>query len=87
MEILLNVFKYLLQVLVERDAQIEALKKNIPASVSDKILDDIRQLCCQNLKYGRMSAGGYEYRPTRTTAILEKIINIIDTERQKQKRG
>ena len=27
MDILLNVFKYLLQVLVERDAEIEALKK------------------------------------------------------------
>lgn len=82
MEILLNVFKYLLQVLVERDAEIEALKKGIPAPASDKILDEIRALCCQNLKY-RAFAGGYN--PTPSTRVFEKIINIIDTDRMKRK--
>ena len=83
MEILLNVFKYLLQVLVERDEEIEALKKDIPAPASDKILDEIRALCCKNLKY-RISAGGYN--PTASTRVFEKIINIIDTDRMKRKR-
>jgi len=82
MDILLNVFKYLLQVLVERDAEIEALKKEIPAPASDKILDDIRALCCQNLKY-RASAGGFN--PTASTRVFEKIICMIDDERKQQK--
>lgn len=84
MDILLNVFKYLLQVLTERDAEIEALKKDIPAPASDKILDEIRALCCQNLKY-RVCAGGYN--PTASTRVFEKIINIIDTDRMNRKRG
>lgn len=82
MDILLNVFKYLLQVLVERDAEIEALKKEIPVPASDKILDDIRALCCQNLKY-RASAGGFN--PTASTRVFEKIICMIDDERKQQK--
>ena len=82
MDILLNVFKYLLQVLSERDAEIEALKKEIPVPASDKILDDIRALCCQNLKY-RASAGGFN--PTASTRVFEKIICMIDDERRQQK--
>ena len=82
MDILLNVFKYLLQVLTERDAEIEALKKEIPVPASDKILDDIRALCCQNLKY-RASAGGFN--PTASTRVFEKIICMIDDERRQQK--
>lgn len=82
MDILLNVFKYLLQVLGERDAEIEALKKEIPVPASDKILDDIRALCCQNLKY-RASAGGFN--PTASTRVFEKIICMIDDERRQQK--
>lgn len=82
MDILLNVFKYLLQILTERDAEIEALKKDIPAPASDKILDDIRALCCQNLKY-RASAGGFN--PTASTRVFEKIIYMIDDERNQQK--
>lgn len=82
MDILLNVFKYLLQILTERDAEIEALKKDIPAPASDKILDDIRALCCQNLKY-RASAGGFN--PTASTRVFEKIIYMIDDERRQQK--
>lgn len=82
MDILLNVFKYLLQVLGERDAEIEALKKEIPVPASDKILDDIRALCCQNLKY-RASAGGFN--PTTSTRVFEKIICMIDDERRQQK--
>lgn len=82
MDILLNVFKYLLQVLVERDAEIESLKKGIPVPASDKILDEIRALCCKNLKY-RISAGGYN--PTASTRVLEKIICMIDDERRQQK--
>lgn len=82
MDILLNVFKYLLKILTERDAEIEALKKDIPAPASDKILDDIRALCCQNLKY-RASAGGFN--PTASTRVFEKIIYMIDDERRQQK--
>ena len=82
MDILLNVFKYLLQVLGERDVEIEALKKEIPVPASDKILDDIRALCCQNLKY-RASAGGFN--PTASTRVFEKIICMIDDERRQQK--
>lgn len=82
MDILLNVFKYLLQVLTERDAEIESLKKEIPAPVSDEIIDKIRALCCQNLKY-RASAGGFN--PTASTRVFEKIICMIDDERKRQK--
>lgn len=40
-------------------------------------IENIRKLCSENLKY-RCIASGYE--PTKTTKILNKIIEIIDKE-------
>lgn len=44
---------------------------------SSNKLKEIRKLCSENLKY-RCIASGYE--PTKTTKILNKIIEIIDKE-------